>query len=75
MGDICDRAQPGIEAAQAEALERARGRLPHGTSPVDCERCGEPIGARRRFALPGVRICIECALRREVRARTFSGES
>ncbi len=52
--------QEQIDATVDSAVTRARSRLGHGESLVDCEDCGEPIPEARRRALPGVRRCVPC---------------
>ena len=52
--------QDQIDAPVDSAVKRARSRLAHGESLLDCEECGEPIPEARRRALPGVRFCIAC---------------
>ena len=57
-----------IEASVAEAIEHARAGLAPGAagpSPTECDECGEPIPPRRREAVPGVRLCVECASGRD----------
>ena len=54
-----------IEASVAEAIERARANLSAGPSAEDCDECGEPIPERRREAVPGVRLCVDCATGRD----------
>ena len=53
--------QDQIDASVGEAIERARLNAPRGESARECDECGEPIPERRREALPGVRMCVECA--------------
>ena len=60
-----------IEASVAEAIERARTNLaPARPSASECDECGEPIPERRREAVPGVRLCVECASGRDKAAAT-----
>ena len=61
-----------IEVSTQEALARARRRQPSGKSLRDCAECGEPIPEPRRAALPGVRLCVDCA-REQDRARAPAG--
>ncbi|MBV2358213.1 DksA/TraR family C4-type zinc finger protein [Thalassococcus sp. CAU 1522] len=61
-----------IEASIAEELERLKARrAPHGESLTHCAECEEEIPRARRDALPGVKLCIDCAAERDgaVRAR------
>lgn len=32
-----------------------------GVSAFECRECGEPIPEGRRVAVPGVKLCVECA--------------
>ena len=51
-----------IEASISEELERMRARrAPVGESLTECAECGEDIPEKRRLALPGVKLCIDCA--------------
>jgi len=52
--------QQQIDDSVADAIERARARLPSGPGLAHCEECGDPIPEARRQALPGVRLCIDC---------------
>ena len=52
--------QEQIDASVADAVARARSRIPTGESLVDCEDCGERIPEGRRRAVPGVRLCVKC---------------
>ena len=50
-----------IEASISEELERMRARrAPVGESLTECAECGEDIPEKRRLALPGVKLCIDC---------------
>jgi len=49
-----------IEATIADAVKRARARLPSGPSAQHCEHCEAPIPEGRRRALPGVKLCVAC---------------
>lgn len=57
--------QDQIDADVADAVERARSRLPRGESLRCCEECGAEIPAARREAVPGVRVCIACQSERD----------
>ena len=52
--------QDQVDASLEGAVERARSRLPHGQSLLQCEDCGAEIPEGRRKALPGVRHCVGC---------------
>ncbi len=52
--------QDQIDATVNSAVERARSRLSVGDSLTHCEDCEAEIPERRRVAIPGVRLCIQC---------------
>jgi len=52
--------QDQIDASVADAVERARSRLPSGESLSHCEECANAIPEARRRAVSGVRLCISC---------------
>ena len=52
--------QDQIDASVADAVEKARSRLPRGDSLANCEECGNTIPQARRDAVPGVRLCLDC---------------
>lgn len=57
-----------IEASIAEELERMRLRRgPVGDSLTHCAECDEEIPEARRQAIPGVKLCIDCAAERQGR--------
>ncbi|PRY94744.1 TraR/DksA family transcriptional regulator [Hasllibacter halocynthiae] len=63
-----------IEASIQDELARLRAhRAPSGESAYDCAECGEPIPEARREALPGVKLCVECAGGRERRPEARGG--
>ena len=64
--------QDQIDDTVRDAVSFARLRMPAGPSAEDCDECGEPIPARRREALPGVRTCVACQGERDKRP-AFSG--
>ncbi len=50
-----------IEASISDELKRLQARrAPVGESRIDCAECGEPIPEKRRVAIPGVKLCIDC---------------
>ena len=58
--DVFDRAQL-LEMAERERLiAAARQKVTCGEAAEQCA-CGAAISAERRKALPGVRMCVECA--------------
>ena len=63
-----------IEASIQDELARLRARpIPAGESRATCAECEEPIAPARRAALPGVKLCTDCAAERDVRARPRGG--
>ena len=77
MTDLADQAQP---VEEAERLAARQKQAAHGPAPaaewerasaVWCEgdACGERILDERRRAYPGVRLCVECQVRKEKRER------
>ena len=57
-----------IEASIADELQRMRAKAaPTGESLTHCAECDEPIPSRRRQAIPGVKLCIDCQSGREAR--------
>ncbi|PTV96568.1 TraR/DksA family transcriptional regulator [Rhodobacter aestuarii] len=63
--------QDQIDASIEDELKRmAARRQPVGESAHECVECGEPIAEARRQALPGVKLCRDCAEERDAaRAR------
>ncbi len=63
-----------IEASIADELARMRSRrAPVGVAREDCAECGEPIPEARRAAVPGVKLCVDCASGRDRRATPRGG--
>ncbi|MEJ6389627.1 DksA/TraR family C4-type zinc finger protein [Gymnodinialimonas ulvae] len=55
-----------IEASISDELARMRARSgPQGESLTHCADCEEPIPDARRAAIPGVKLCIDCASDRD----------
>ena len=53
--------QDQIDDTVSDAVSAARRRIPKdAVSAEECVECGDPIPERRRQALPGVKLCIEC---------------
>ncbi|GAW35969.1 hypothetical protein RA2_03037 [Roseovarius sp. A-2] len=51
-----------IEASISDELARLKARAqPQGKSLTHCADCEEPIPEARRNAIPGVKLCIDCA--------------
>ncbi len=49
-----------IDADIEDAVERVRSQLAAGESLAECEECECTIPEKRREAIPGVRLCVEC---------------
>ncbi len=51
-----------IEASISDELARLKARArPEGESLTHCAECEELIPEARRAAIPGVKLCIDCA--------------
>lgn len=61
--------QDQIDDTVKDAVTLARALLPSGAGAEDCDECGEPIPAKRRAAIPGVRTCVACQSQRDVAVR------
>lgn len=59
MADAADVASEFEERARAAALAR-RPAPPTGPGSIYCLDCDEVIPWRRRKALPGVTLCVDC---------------
>ncbi|WP_224815829.1 DksA/TraR family C4-type zinc finger protein [Hasllibacter sp. MH4015] len=63
-----------IEASINDELARMRAtKGPTGESLTHCADCDEPIPEARRKALPGVKLCIDCASDRDARPEMRGG--
>ncbi|PWJ16985.1 DksA/TraR family C4-type zinc finger protein [Jannaschia seohaensis] len=63
-----------IEASIQDELARMRAaKTPQGESRTHCAECEEPISEARRAALPGVKLCLDCASERDGRAAPRGG--
>ncbi|MBS1303935.1 DksA/TraR family C4-type zinc finger protein [Loktanella sp. SALINAS62] len=63
-----------IEASIQDELARLKARQgARGESRTHCVDCEEPIPERRRDAIPGVTLCVECQQDRDGRNRMRSG--
>ena len=63
-----------MEASIQEELERMKLRRgPVGESLTHCADCEEEIPEARRAAIPGVKLCIDCAQERQTRDVRRSG--
>jgi len=60
--------QEQIEASIADELNRLKTRgAPAGESFKDCAECGEDIPEKRRAAIPGVKLCVDCQAERDAK--------
>jgi phage/conjugal plasmid C-4 type zinc finger TraR family protein len=63
-----------IEASINDELARMRARTaPQGDSFTHCAECEEPIPEARRAALPGVKLCLDCATEHAAKATPRGG--
>ncbi|PYE81239.1 DksA/TraR family C4-type zinc finger protein [Pseudoroseicyclus aestuarii] len=63
-----------IEASISDELKRMQARrAPVGESATHCAECDEPIPERRRQAIPGVKLCVECQSGRDSRPQDRGG--
>jgi phage/conjugal plasmid C-4 type zinc finger TraR family protein len=63
-----------IEASIEDELKRMKARArPQGESLTHCADCEEEIPEARRKAIPGVKLCIDCASERDARPGTRGG--
>ena len=63
-----------IDASIQDELARMRaGQRARGESLTHCADCDEPIPERRREAIPGVTLCVECQQERDGRFRSRGG--
>jgi phage/conjugal plasmid C-4 type zinc finger TraR family protein len=44
----------------ADAVKRARSKIPAGEGFTHCVECDAPIPEARRKAIPGVCLCVRC---------------
>jgi len=57
-----------IDASISDELKRLKARRrPSGDSLTHCAECEEPIPEARRAAIPGVKLCVDCASARDRR--------
>ncbi|WP_299663271.1 DksA/TraR family C4-type zinc finger protein [uncultured Ruegeria sp.] len=63
-----------IEASISDELARMQAqKRPVGESLTHCAECEEPIPEKRRTALPGVKLCLECQQERDGNFKTRGG--
>lgn len=66
--------QDQIDASISDELQRMQARKgPSGESLMHCAECEEEIPLARRKALPGVKLCIDCASERDGRYQVRGG--
>lgn len=67
MTDIIDHAQQQQDRILSAQLSAQVGKSQQaGPSRHTCEECDEPIPEKRRYALPGVTLCVGCAALQEL---------
>ena len=69
MADLADIAQE--QAEFMESLRVTRGAA--YPSATHCDDCDTPIAEARRAAVPGCRLCPDCAADAELRSRIARG--
>jgi len=52
--------QEQIDASVADAVKRARSKIPEGAGHTHCVECDAVIPEARRKAVPGVCLCVRC---------------
>ena len=63
-----------IEASIEDELARMKAQpAPRGESLSHCADCAEPIPEARRQAVPGVKLCVDCAAERDGRTAARGG--
>ena len=63
-----------IEASISDELARMKSaRQPVGESLTHCAECEEEIPEKRRLAIPGVKLCIECQQERDGVYKALAG--
>ena len=65
--------QDQIDASVADAVKRARSRLPTGDSAECCDACDAEIPPARRAAVLGVRLCVACQSAADHKEHSDSG--
>lgn len=64
--------QDQIDASVEDAVARAKSNMYKGESAEYCEECDTRIPERRRIAVPGVQLCINCQAKMEKEAKVES---
>ena len=65
--------QEQIDANVADAVKRARSKLPEGDGFTHCAECETVIPEARRKAIPGVCLCVRCQSALEKHAADAAG--
>jgi phage/conjugal plasmid C-4 type zinc finger TraR family protein len=65
--------QEQMDATVSDAIARARQGLQIGESLSHCAECGSDIPPKRRAAISGVRLCVECQQELDGKQAVFSG--
>ncbi|NDV90117.1 DksA/TraR family C4-type zinc finger protein [Alteromonas sp. 345S023] len=64
--------QDQIDASVEDAVARAKSSMYKGESAEFCVECDAHIPERRRVAVPGVQLCINCQTEMEKEAKVES---
>lgn len=72
--DEIDEAQAVVEYCLNIQIANIR-HIHHVVAPslFECEQCGNDIPPKRRQAIPGVSLCIECQRAVEMMSRCYQG--
>ncbi|MEM7090504.1 MAG: DksA/TraR family C4-type zinc finger protein [Pseudomonadota bacterium] len=63
-----------IEASISDELARMQAqKRPVGDSLTHCAECEEPIPEKRRLALPGLKLCLDCQQERDSAFKVRAG--
>lgn len=63
-----------IEASISDELARMQAKKrPVGESLTHCAECEEPIPEKRRLAIPGVKLCLDCQQERDGAFKAHGG--
>lgn len=69
--DVFDRAQELEERQRDMALKQQAERANLGGASSETCACGADIPKARRMALPGVKTCVDCQQRAEIKGRQY----
>lgn len=74
MADEIDEAQAVVEYCLSIQIANIR-QMRHVAAPslFECEQCGNEIPPKRRLAIPGVSLCVECQRAMEIMTRRYQG--